>query len=157
VKGNYRRLVEAIDKGRFVPIGPGTSRRTLIFEDDLASAISCAVAHDLAAGRTFNVSDGRFHEVREILAEIAGALDRPLPRWRVPLAAARVAAAAVGMIDRRVPLMLEKYVEDTAVDASRIQREINFTPAFDLRRGWSATIQRMREQRLGILGAKAPI
>src|SRR5690606_37394785 len=48
IKGNYRTLIEAIDRRRFVPIGPGTSRRTLVFDEDLAAAIELALTHDRA-------------------------------------------------------------------------------------------------------------
>jgi UDP-glucose 4-epimerase len=149
VKGNYRRLVDAIDKGRFIPIGPGRSRRTLVFEEDLAAAISLALSHDAAAGEIFNVSDGRFHQLSHIIDAIAGALRRRPPRWRVPLSAARLVAAGAGLFDRRIPHMLEKYLEDTAVEGTKIRRELGFNAAFDLRRGWALTIERMREGQRG--------
>lgn len=149
IKGNYRTLVEAIEKRRFIPIGPGTSRRTVVFDEDLASAIELALTHEAAPGRIFNVSDGQFHQLREIIAAIAGALHREPPRWRLPVSLARLAASGAGLFDRRIPAMLEKYLEDTAVDASRIQRELGFRPAFDLRRGWALTVERMRASRAG--------
>lgn len=148
VKGNYQRLVQAIDRGRFIAVGPGMSRRTIVFEEDLASAIALAVSHEAAPGRTFNVSDGHFHELREIIGAIAAAVDRPSPRWQLPVAPARAAATVAGWFDRRIPHMLDKYLEDTAVAAVRIQRELGFSPAFDVRRGWSVTIDRMRQARL---------
>jgi nucleoside-diphosphate-sugar epimerase len=143
IKGNYRTLIEAIDRRRFVPIGPGTSRRTLVFDEDLAAAIELALTHDRAPGGTFNVSDGQFHELRAIIAAIAAALQRPVPRWHVPVSLARLAARGAGLIDRRIPAMVDKYLEDTAVDARRIQRELGFVPAFDLQHGWLLTVQRM--------------
>src|SRR5206468_7099629 len=54
VKGNYQRLVRALARRRFVPIGPGDNLRTLVFEDDLASATVLAAQHAAAAGRIYN-------------------------------------------------------------------------------------------------------
>ncbi len=147
IKGNYRTLVDAIEKRRFMPIGPGTSRRTMVFDEDLASAIELALSHEGAPGQIFNVSDGQLHELREIIAAIAGALHRQPPRWRLPVSLARLFAGGAGLVDRRIPAMLDKYLEDTSVDATRIQRELGFKPAFDLHRGWALTLERMRTRR----------
>src|SRR5512143_943614 len=38
VKGNYLRLLRALAGRRFVPVGKGTNRRTLIYEEDVARA-----------------------------------------------------------------------------------------------------------------------
>jgi UDP-glucose 4-epimerase len=149
IKGNYRTLVDAIEKRRFIPIGPGTSRRTVVFDEDLAAAIELALTHEGAPGRIFNVSDGQLHELREIIAAIAAALHRQPPHWQLPVSLARLAASGAGLFDRRIPGMLDKYLEDTAVDATRIQRELGFTPAFDLHRGWTRTVQRIRSARPG--------
>lgn len=146
VKGNYRRLVDAIARGRFVPIGRGASRRTLVFDEDLSSAIAVAATHDAAPGRIYNVSDGQFHQLSQIIAAISEALHRPAPVWHLPVAPVRIAATVGGWFDRRLPRMLEKYLEDVAVDARRIQNELGFRPAFDLRHGWALTIERMRRQ-----------
>jgi nucleoside-diphosphate-sugar epimerase len=41
--------------------------------------------------------------------------------------------------------MIEKYMEDIAVDGSRIQKELGFVPQYDLRTGWEETVKEMRE------------
>ena len=145
VKGNYRSLVQAIDRRRFVPVGRGDNRRTVVFEADLAAAIALAATHPDAPGRIYNVSDGTFHRMRAILDEIAAALDRRLPRWHLPVPFVRMSAGLIGMLDGRVPRMVETYLEDVAVEGLLIQRELGFTPQFDLRRGWTSTIEQMRK------------
>ncbi|CAN5597558.1 NAD-dependent epimerase/dehydratase family protein [soil metagenome] len=149
VKGNYQRLVQALARRRFVPIGPGDNLRTLIFEEDLASAAALAAVHPAAAGRIYNVSDGRSHPLREIIAAICEALGRRPPRWHAPVGPVRAALRAAALIDRRLPRLLDKYLEEIAVDGSRIQAELGFRPAFGLADGWRATIAEMR--RAGLL------
>ena len=148
VKGNYRALVDTIARRRFVPIGRGENRRTLVFEDDLASAIALVAGHPAAVGRTYNVSDGRFHTVREIVAAITAGLGRRPPAWHVPVLPVRMAVMAGGLVNPRLPRMLDKYLEDVAIDATRIQRELGFRPRFDLGLGWATTIDRMRQRAL---------
>ena len=38
IKGNYQRLVQALARRRFIPIGDGSNRRTLIYDRDVAKA-----------------------------------------------------------------------------------------------------------------------
>ena len=51
IKGNYERLLRALASGRFVPVGPGMNRRSLIHEDDAAAALVAAAQHPSARGR----------------------------------------------------------------------------------------------------------
>jgi UDP-glucose 4-epimerase len=41
--------------------------------------------------------------------------------------------------------LLEKYIEDIAVDATLIQRALGFSPAVDLERGWRETMEGLRD------------
>ena len=144
VTGNYERLVRALARGRFVPIGGGDNRRTLIFDQDLAAAVALAATHPAAAGRIYNVSDGTAHPLREIIAAICDALGRREPRWHAPVEPVRLALRAASVVDRRLPRMLEKYLEEVAVDASRIQAELGFKAATSLADGWRTTVAEMR-------------
>ena len=89
MKGNYPRLVRAIARGRFLRIGDGANRRTLIHEKDAARAALLAAEHPEAGGNIFNVTDGAVHTLNEILAAIAAASGRRVPRWSVPAGLAR--------------------------------------------------------------------
>jgi UDP-glucose 4-epimerase len=144
VKGNYQRLVRALARHRFVPIGDGDNLRTLVFEDDLAAAAALVARHPAAAGRIYNVSDGKLHPLRDVIAAICAALGRRPPRWHLPIAPVRAAARAASMFERRLPAMLDKYLEQVAVDASRIQTELGFRPQTSLAEGWSTTVAEMR-------------
>jgi nucleoside-diphosphate-sugar epimerase len=144
VKGNYLRLVDALARRRFVPIGAGDNLRTLVFEDDLAAATALAATHADAAGRIYNVTDGQPHQVREIITAICAALGRRPPRWHAPIAPVRAALRAASIVDRRLPSMLDKYLEEVAVDGTRIQRELGFRPQTGLLDGWKATVAEMK-------------
>ncbi len=152
VKGNYQRLVQALRRGRFIPIGDGCNRRTLIYDRDLAQAAVLAAQHPAAAGQLYNVSDGHFHTLNQIINAICKALSRRPPRFSVPLGPARIAAGllenGLRLLGRTSPIgsaTIDKYTEDVAVDSRRIQVELGFAPRFDLRFGWQETIRDMRQ------------
>jgi nucleoside-diphosphate-sugar epimerase len=152
MKGNYRRLTQALARGRFVPMGAGRNRRTLIYDRDVAEAAILAAQHPAAAGRIYNISDGQFHLLNEIIVAICAALGRKPPPFSVPLGPVRLAAGvledAARLVGRRSPLgrlTIDKYAEDVAVASQRIQAELGFTPIFDLRTGWQETIRAMRQ------------
>jgi nucleoside-diphosphate-sugar epimerase len=150
VRGNYRRLLRAMARGRFVSIGPGRNRRSLVADTDAARAFELAARHPAAPGQIFNVADGPAHTVEEILGAMAAAVGRRLPRWHLPTGLARAAAAAGdvagGVIGRRPGLRpsVEKYLEESAVDVSRIGAVIGFRPQLDLETGWRLTAESLR-------------
>lgn len=137
VKGNYRTLLNAISRGRWINVGKGANRRTLVFERDVAAAAVAVAGHPNAAGRTYNVTDGESHTVAEIIAAISEALGRRPPRLRIPVWLARLAGTLLG---RRAAV--DKYLEEVIVTSVRIQQEIGFTPKWNLRAGWRETVGR---------------
>ena len=151
VKGNYRRLVQALAHGRYLPIGAGTNRRTLVHEADAAAAFVLASQHPAASDRIFNVTDGCVHQVREIVDAIAAALGRRAPRVHVPVSLARSGALGIEVLARAIgrepPVTrssIDKLVEDIAVDGTAIVGALGYTPRMDLEAGWADVIARMR-------------
>lgn len=152
-KGNFQRLVWALARGRFVLVGDGCNRRTLVYMRDVVEAMLLAAEHPKAAGRIFNVTDGCVHTMRDILLAICRALGRPAPRLYVPLPVAQAGAAgleyAFALVGRRAPLTratLDKFIEDAAYSDQRIQIELGFRPAYDLKAGWQETIAELRRK-----------
>lgn len=146
MKGNYPRLARALWRGLFLPVGDGRNQRTLVYEQDAARAAVLAAQHPRALGRIYNVSDGRIHSQREIIRVICAAIGRPPPRFFLPTRPARWAATTAdslaGLVGRSLNLatMVDKFVEDMAVRAERIQHELDFQPLFDLEEGWRQTV-----------------
>ena len=153
VKGNYRRLVEALARRRFVQVGRGLNRRAMVYDRDVANAVLLATTRPAAAGRIYNISDGEEHRLSEIIEAISEALGRRPPRWHLPLAPVR---AALGLAEGAARLtrlrssvsrsMLDKYTEDMAVDSTRIRNELGFAPRYTLRAGWAEAVAAMRAE-----------
>jgi UDP-glucose 4-epimerase len=147
VKGNYRRLLESLARGRFIRVGNGHNRRTLIYDRDAARAVVLALQHSAVLGHVYNVTDGQFHTLNEVVAAMCLALQRNPPRWAIPVTPVRVAAGALDsafrLLGRKAPVTtatVDKYVEDVAVEGQRFQHEIGFKPLYDLEAGWREVV-----------------
>jgi UDP-glucose 4-epimerase len=152
IKGNYLRLLQALERGLFVSIGDGCNRRTLIYDRDAARAAMLALRHPSAVGKIFNVSDGEFHPMIEIVKAMCEALGRTPPRIALPIGPVRLAAGLLedtaGRIGRHSMIgraTIDTYTEDVAVNSQRIQNQLGFVPQFDLRAGWRETVRAMRQ------------
>ena len=153
IKGNYRQLLKALAKSRFIRIGNGENRRTLIYDKDVAHAAMLALEHPSAGGKIFNVSDGEFHTINHIISAMCAALGRKVPPFSLPERPARFAA---GMMEgifrvfrRESPIScasIEKFTEDMAVDSRRIQEELGFRAHYGLEAGWKDTVQELRRE-----------
>lgn len=151
IKGNYWRLVRSLANGRFVPFGPGLNRRTLIYDKDVARAVLLVAEHDSAAGKLYNVTDGRFHTLRDIIGAICNAQGRDYPSITVPVAPARWVTGPIEQFCRVAGLQppitresIDTYTEDFAVDGSRLHAELGFSPDYNLEDGWKDAVQEMR-------------
>ena len=151
IKGNYEWLTNALAHNRFIPIGKGINRRTLVYDKDVGQAAVLAASHPAAAGRVFNVTDGEFHKLNEVIKSICFALGRKPPLLSLPLGFSYCIADLIEKISRitglNVPAIkatIDKYTEDIAVDGSLIQKELGFVPQYDLNTGWGETIKEMR-------------
>ena len=146
MKGNYRKLFNALSRGLFVPIGDGANRCTLIYEQDASRAAVLAAQHPLAAGGIFNVSDGAIYSLRDVIASICAAAGRLPPRYFLPVPPVRwIARTADGVAklaghSLNLTTMVDRFVQDVAVRAERIESELAFQPLYGLREGWQHTV-----------------
>ena len=152
IKGNCERLTRALARDRFIPVGNGLNRRTLVYDKDVGRAAVLTISHPAAAGRVFNVTDGGFHTLNEIIESICSALGRKPPRLSLPVGPTRTligliekGSHAIGLKPPVTRAIIDKYTEDIAVDGSLIQKELGFVPQYDLKTGWAETIKEMRD------------
>ncbi len=133
-KGNLPRMIRAVRCGIFPPLSAGDNRRSMIHVRDVARAAVLLATHDQAPGGIFIASDGEAYAIDQIHRWICAALRRPYPRWQLPMAPLRLAAAigdAIGNISgRRFPLdsdTLHKLLGDARYDSSPL-RALGFLP-----------------------------
>jgi UDP-glucose 4-epimerase len=150
VKANYARLARAIARGRYVAVGPGTNRRTVVFEEDVAEAAWRVATARALPSRVYNLTDGHPHTVDEIVRAIAAALGKRPPRLRLPAPLVKAGAwmgdrgaRVVGLRFPVTPAMVDKLQEHIAVSGERLMRELPFEPGWPLDRGWRDAIAAM--------------
>ncbi len=153
MKGNYVRLAEAIRRGRFLLIGSGENRRTLVHQSDAARAAILA-AEKAHGGSVYNVTDGSVHTLNEIAAAISSVYGQRPPGMRIPVGPVRLGIAAAEGLAKAVRMtppvsraLLDKFLEDIAVDGGKIQRELGFQPQFDLALGWREALTLGNDQK----------
>jgi len=151
IKGNYRRLLLSLARRRFIPIGAGTNRRTLVYDKDVARAAVLALRHPGAEGSVFNITDGRCHSMNNIIETLCDALGRRPPRLSLPLGPIRFLAGFIEdgarLFGRTAPIVratVDKYTEDVAVDGRKFCTQTGFVPKYDLAAGWRETVDEMR-------------
>jgi nucleoside-diphosphate-sugar epimerase len=138
-KGNIYRMIEAIDKGRFIMMGPGDKKRSMVYVGNVVDAAVAFVERSGGTNATYIVTDGIHYTVKELYEIIAKELGRrPMP-FSVPMSVAKVLARAgdIGsrIIGKQLPFnsdMLNKLVSPLAFSSRRIRQEIGFTPKYNL-------------------------
>lgn len=155
LKGNYARLVTALQKNQFMPIGSGQNRRTLIHEQDVVEAALLAAESPQAAGQIYNVTDGQTHTFNQIVTTICQAMGQTPPRWHLPEEPMRFLVNLVEQgcyrLGRTAPIgqhTLDKLLEDVAVSGDKLQEELGFYPSFDLTTGWAVTLNQLQTVRV---------
>jgi UDP-N-acetyl-alpha-D-quinovosamine dehydrogenase len=93
VKGNFRAMLRAIERGWPLPLGAVANRRSLIYVDNLADAIRAAL--DAPPG-TYLPSDREDVSTPDLLRRTAAALGRPARLFPVPPGLLLGLAAAAG-------------------------------------------------------------
>ncbi|MDD5473284.1 MAG: SDR family NAD(P)-dependent oxidoreductase [Candidatus Methanoperedens sp.] len=147
-KGNIYTLIEAIDRGRFVMVGRGDNKRSMVYVGNVVDAALAVIERDKTKGAIYIVTDGIDYTVKELYEVIAKGLGkRPLPFY-IPQPIANILGWA-GSIGGRIigkPLqfnseVLDKFTNELTFSSRKIQEEIGFKPKYNLYNTIGETIE----------------
>ena len=141
VKGNFLRLLQAVDHGIPLPLALAKNRRSLIYLDNLTNAIATCLTHPAAARKTYLVSDGEDVSTAELIARIAQALGKPSRLWPCPLGLMELAGRMTGKSDE-----IARLLGSLCIDSSRICSELDWRPPYTLEQGLAETAQWLHGQ-----------
>jgi nucleoside-diphosphate-sugar epimerase len=142
VKGNFLRLLQVMDRGIPLPFALAKNRRSLIYLDNLTSAIATCLTHPAAAaGKTYLVSDGEDVSTAELIACIAQALGKPSRLWPCPLGLIELAGMMTGKSDE-----IARLLGSLCIDSSKIRSELDWTPPYTLEQGLAETARWLHGQ-----------
>ncbi len=79
-KGNVYKMIEAIDNRRFVMIGRGLNKRSMVYVGNVADAAIAVIGRKITDKNVYLITDGVDYTVRELYKIIADGLGKkPLP------------------------------------------------------------------------------
>ena len=141
VKGNFLRLLQAVNHGIPMPLTLARNRRSLIYLDNLTDAIATCLTHPAAAGKTYLISDGEDVSTAELISRIAQALGKPSRLWPCPLGLMELAGQLTGKSDE-----IARLLGSLCIDSSKIRSELDWTPPYTLEQGLAETARWLHGQ-----------
>jgi nucleoside-diphosphate-sugar epimerase len=125
--GNVARLIRGLARSKFIGLGTGLNRKSLIYREDAARACLVASEESGAHFGVFNVS-GPPSTMREVVTCICKALGRPQPRFWIHddlLKLTSLAANALGD-PFQVNQVIRKFTQDDSYSGAKFEREYGF-------------------------------
>lgn len=135
VKANFLALLGLARRGLPVPFGCLTNKRSMVYVDNLASAIEAVLTHPSAAHKTYLVSDGHDLSVKELYQQSAQLLGKN--GWTLPIPA--FVLDLLGTITRKKAL-IHRLTQSLEVDSSPLQDDLDWTPPVTTHRALEETV-----------------
>jgi nucleoside-diphosphate-sugar epimerase len=133
-KGNFSRLIAAIDRRRFIWVGKGTNLKSVVYVGDVARAAAEVLATGGRGTQTFNITADPVR-MSEIVDAIADKLGRKVPPVHLPASAVRIAASAASVAGgkfKRMRAMLDTWLGDDVYANNRLRGAYGYTPSTPL-------------------------
>jgi nucleoside-diphosphate-sugar epimerase len=143
VKGNFRSLIDLIDRGIPLPLGLVDNRRSLIGIGNLVDAVRACLDSPPPAGvfRVFTLCDSETVSTSGLVRLLAAALDRPARLLPIPLGLMRLAGRLSGK-----SAAVQRLTASLEVDLSAIRVTIGWTPPDSLEYGLGLTARWWRDR-----------
>ena len=136
--GNVARLMRTIDRGRFIWIGNGINRKSLLHRDDAAAACLKVIQEPVSGVNIYNVSAPSC-SMLEVMDGLAEALGKQIPSFKIPTALAYQASILFSVIPLRlfqtVGVTIQKWLADDVYDSQKFYQKFDFKAQVDLEEG----------------------
>jgi nucleoside-diphosphate-sugar epimerase len=140
--GNFARLIRAIYTGRFIQIGRGVNRKTLIHRSDVARGCLLAATDLSTSCNVFNLT-GDIYTVQHIVGTISMLLGKsawshtlgiPAPSWLLAL------LQRAGRRGKTTAATINRWLADEAYSGKAFSRKYGFSPTYSLQAGLAEEI-----------------
>ena len=123
VKGNFLRMLQAVDRGLPLPLRSICNRRSVIGLDNLCDFLGLVLEHSAAAGETYLVADAEPLSTPDMLRAMGSALGRPARLLPCPpaLLGAGLRLLGMGAEAARLTGSLE-------VDTAKARQQLDWSP-----------------------------
>jgi nucleoside-diphosphate-sugar epimerase len=133
--GNFLALLRMLGTGIPLPLASVKNRRSFIYVENLADAITSCIMSSVAIGNTYLVSDGEDLSTPELIRRICLAMGRPACLLPMPKTLLMLAAFLSGRAT-----MANRLIGSLVVDSSKIKETLGWTPPCSVEEGLSATV-----------------
>ena len=130
VKGNFLRLLTAIDRGIPLPLASANNLRSLVYVGNLVDALIACATQPAAAGQTYLVSDGEDISTAKLVEKIAAALGRHNRSFYFPPALLRVGATLLGRAEQA-----DRLFDSLRISDKKIRDDLAWSPPYTLEQG----------------------
>jgi nucleoside-diphosphate-sugar epimerase len=144
----FLKLIKAINRRKFVMLGPGTVLYQLVFIDDLIHGIVRCGTHENAPGNVYLLTGEAPVTLNDLVTLIAEVLDVPAPRWRVPVAPVYAAGFLCELLCKPLKInpplhrrRVDFFRKTRAFDISKARRELGYQPRIGLPGGLMRTVE----------------
>ena len=152
-RGNFLRMVQGIDAGRFFYVGNGESRKSMTYVENVADAALLAAGKLLGRCEIFNVSDPSPYPLRLVVETISKQLGVPTPKRHVPTSVMNVSGRLLESVGRllrfRPPFTaadVRRLTTDAICDVSKIRETLGFQAGIGLAEGVARTVRWYRDE-----------
>lgn len=149
--GNVGRLTRSLDRGRFIWLGTGSNRKSLLHKDDAARACLTAAMRPVSGTNVYNVSAPpcTMREIVDGIAETLGKYPFPLV---VPASLGLFVSLSLSKIPNRrtsgLHQTIRKWLSEDIYDTRRFDETYNFKTVISLRDGLRREVDWYRNNRI---------
>ncbi len=135
--GNAQRLIEAIDKNRFVWVGDGENLKTLIYKRDVARACVWLLEKKSDETEIYNLADEPI-KMKDFVGEISSRLNRKIFPLMIPAFFLRTVFSVNSKTlnskkINKISDTIEKWLSDDIYSAGKIAETYGFQPSVSTR------------------------
>jgi UDP-N-acetyl-alpha-D-quinovosamine dehydrogenase len=134
VKGNFFRLLTAIDKGIPLPLAGANNLRSLVYVGNLVDALAACANHPAAAGQIYLVSDGEDVSTAMLVERISRLLGRSSRSFDFPPGLLRAAASMLGRTAQ-----VDRLFGSLRVNDRKLRSELGWSPPYTMEQGLGDT------------------
>ncbi|VVC03741.1 L-arabinose 1-dehydrogenase (NAD(P)(+)) [Candidatus Bilamarchaeum dharawalense] len=145
---------KAVDSGKFVFFNGGKSTLHPTYIDDAVEGIMLTASNPNAIGHAFNIAGPRPVRIRELIAAMADALGKKIPRISIPGPVAYMGGLVLDYsfgLFAKPPLSVAQVrylTENRAFSYEKANRVLGYKPKVDIKQGITRTVEWYKAQSL---------
>jgi nucleoside-diphosphate-sugar epimerase len=147
--GNVGRLIRSLDQGRFIWIGDGRNRKSLLYKEDAARACLAVMAQPASGINIYNVSAPP-HTMQEIVDTIAKGLGKNPLSIRIPGALALNMTNFISKLSNQrfagLHTMIQKWLAEDVYNTNRFEEAYGFQTKTSLEDGLKREVDWYRQK-----------